>query len=274
MSVARLDFASFGIAARMGIAVGGQLTADSGRRDLLRLGDGVFAEAAKIGLECLRPVSEAVASSSCGGGEGGGPSPGQVQKLVFVLQLIEKMTELFGGGLGGGYSDQVDLLQELVQARHHAANSIAGADEALRQKLTIHVPGRTEALVDQLSGDALFAKELLSRAADGGGGSGCFGLFLLSCTVLSRLPRLPKPAKDAHWFSADGGGGDLLDLVFASCRRCGDHFSRDPFLLPAVDTIDGRRVAGPVGAYEYALTLVQSFVSHADQGGNAIGLFV
>ena len=45
------------------------------------------------------------------------------------------MTDLFGGGLGGGYSDQVALLQELVQARHHAANSIAGVDEALRQEI-------------------------------------------------------------------------------------------------------------------------------------------
>ena len=66
----------------------------------LRLEGSVFGDAAKVGLECLRPVSEAVASSSAA------PGSGEVQKLVFVLQLIEKMTDLFSGGLGGGYSHQ------------------------------------------------------------------------------------------------------------------------------------------------------------------------
>ena len=49
-----------------------------------------------------------------------------------------------------------------------------------RQKLTIHVPGRTVAILDRLCGDALFAKELLSSQTK----DGDFGLFLLCCTVL------------------------------------------------------------------------------------------
>ena len=231
LSVAQLDFNSFGIAARMGIAIG-QLALRSGIR--LRLEGGVFGDAAKVGLECLRPVSEAVASCSA-------PGPGEVQKLVFVLQLIEKMADLFSGGLGGGYSDQIDLLKELVQARDHSATSISGADEALRQKLTIHVPGRTVAIIDRMCGEALFAMELLSTSSSSSEGN--FGLFLLSCTVLSRLPKLPKPVKDANWFLAtDGGGGtNLLTLIFELARGCGEQFSRDPYLIPAVDSVDGKQ---------------------------------
>ena len=129
LSVAQLDFNTFGIAARMGIAIG-QLALRSGIGDL-RLEGGVFGAAAKVGLECLRPVSEAVASASSSSSVG----PGEVQKLVFVLQLIEKMADLFSGegGIGdGGHSDQIALLKELVQARVHSATYIAGADEALR----------------------------------------------------------------------------------------------------------------------------------------------
>ena len=130
LSVAQLDFNTFGIAARMGIAIG-QLALRSGIGDL-RLEGGVFGAAAKVGLECLRPVSEAVASASSSSSSVG---PGEVQKLVFVLQLIEKMADLFSGegGIGdGGHSDQIALLKELVQARVHSATYIAGADEALR----------------------------------------------------------------------------------------------------------------------------------------------
>ena len=42
--------------------------------------------------------------------------------------------------------------------------------------------------------------------------------------ALNNPLRLSKPAKDANWFSTGGGGGDLLGLVFASSRHCGDHF--------------------------------------------------
>ena len=66
----------------------------------LRLEGGVFGEAAKVGLECLRPVSEALTSSEP-------PGSGEVQKLVFVMQLIEKMADLFAsGGFDGGHSHQ------------------------------------------------------------------------------------------------------------------------------------------------------------------------
>ena len=75
------------------------VTSSSLLRDL-RLEGGVFGEAAKVGLECLRPVSEALASSEA-------PGSGEVQKLVFVMQLIEKMADLFAsGGFDGGYSHQ------------------------------------------------------------------------------------------------------------------------------------------------------------------------
>ena len=42
--------------------------------------------------------------------------------------------------------------------------------------------------------------------------------------ALNNPLRLSKPVKDANWFSTGGGGGDLLGLVFASSRHCGDHF--------------------------------------------------
>ena len=54
-----------------------------------------------------------------------------------------------------------------------------------RQKLTIHVPGRTVAILDRMCGDALFAAELLSSSSSSSSSSESnFGLFLLSCTVL------------------------------------------------------------------------------------------
>ena len=90
--------------------------------------------------------------------------------------------------------------------------------------------------------------ELLSSSSSSSTSSssseGNFGLFLLSCTVLSRLPKLPKPVKDANWFLAtDGGGGgtNLLTLIFELARGCGEQFSRDPYLIPAVDSVDGKQ---------------------------------
>ena len=71
----------------------------------------------------------------------------------------------------------------------------------------------------------------------------------------SRLPKLPKSVKDANWLpttdgECGGGGTNLLALVFELARGCGEQFSRDPYLIPAVDSVDGKQGGNSLGSHK------------------------
>jgi hypothetical protein len=131
-------------------------------------------------------------------GEGSRPSAGEVQKLVFLLQVLDKMAELFG--IGTDFKDLIDLLSTLVQIRDFSTTRDAEMGEALKQKLTIHVPGWTESIIDRLIAENGFARAALKSE-----GPSDFGHFLLTCTILSRLVKVEdKQVKDVNWFPQKG----------------------------------------------------------------------
>ncbi len=257
-----MDFNSFGLTAKL--ATGLCLKAKEAEvvLSMTEHGGRVLSEVAKLGVDRLASVRAAMDDDL------GAPTAGHVQKLIFVLQLLDKIADSFCE-LGNDYDSTIALLGDLLQARQFKLTTSGSLDEALRQKLTIHVPGWTDALLERVIGHDAFAAAVLDAIEANLKTMACnAGLLLLACSILSKLVKLETQTKRSHWM-VGSSDRNLFALSVCLSRNCGESFSREPFLIGFPEA-PGRQSNEPATSYDVALTLVQSFYCHSDEHDFAI----